>query len=214
MDKDSSAWLVALTAQGSPRHAAEEKLHQILLRVALKEAYRRGPAAHLGGPALEDLAKQAADDAMVTLIAKLQTFRGECRFTTWAYSFVVLEIAGAIARDAWRDKSGGTDVPDWDRLPERYGAADPAGHRDLISAIQQAVATLNPQQQQLFVAIDVNGVSIDVVSTQFGSTPGAIYKTVFDARKKIRAYLTANGYLQRESRAGLTSPGQLGVGLA
>lgn len=214
MDKDSSAWLDALTTQGPPRQAAEEKLHQILLRVARREAFRRGDSTLISGPGLDDLANQAADDAMVTLMGKLHTFRGECRFTTWAYSFAVLEIAGTLARETWRSRSGGTDAPDWDGLPARYGAADPAGHRDLISGVQQAVATLDTQQQQLFVAIEVNGVSVDVMSQQFGSTPGAIYKTVFDARKKIRAYLTANGYLQGESRSGQASPGRLGVGLA
>lgn len=214
MDKDSSSWVTALSGQSAECRAAQSRLHELLLKVGLKEAYRRGPAARIGGPELDDIAHQAADDAMVALLEKLPTFRGESRFTTWAYRFVVLEIASKFGRHFWRRPTVPMEAEDWDRLPERYGAADPldhAQHRDLIEAIQRAVDTLTDHQRRLFVAVVVNEISIDVMSARSGSTPGAIYKTIFDARRKVRAYLTAHGYLDGQSRGDRMTQQQVGA---
>ena len=201
MDMDSSSWLTALDDTGTKRCAALARLHEMLLRVAIHEAYRRGPAFRIGGPELDDLAHQAANDAMVSLLGKLDTFRGESRFTTWAYRFVVLEVSSKLGRHFWRRPSVSLDVEDWERLPARF-AADPlaqAQQRELITAVQRAMnETLTDHQRHFFVAIVVNGVPIDAMASQSGSNRGAIYKTVFDARRKIRDYLTANGYLEGE----------------
>lgn len=201
MDMDSASWLTALGGSGTSRDSALARLHQMLLRVAVHEAHRRRPATRIGGPELDDLAHQAADDAMVSLLAKLDTFRGESRFTTWAYRFVVLEISNKLARHYWRRPSVSLDTEEWDRLPARFGD-DPLAqtqHRDLITAVRQAVDdTLTDHQRRFFVAIVVNGVPIDAMVAKSGSSQGAIYKAVFDARRKIRAYLTTNGYLAEE----------------
>lgn len=202
MDMDSSSWLTGLEDAGTKRDAALARLHEMLLRVAVHEAYRRGPAFRIGGPELDDLAHQAANDAMISLLGKLDTFRGESRFTTWAYRFVVLEVSSKLGRHFWCRPSVSLDVEDWERLPARF-AADPlaqAQQRELITAVQRAVdETLTDHQRYFFVAIVVNGVPIEAMVSQSGSNRGAIYKTVFDARRKIRAYLTTNGYLEGES---------------
>lgn len=201
MDMDSSSWLTALDDAGTKRPAALARLHEMLLRVAIHEAYRRGPAVRICGPELDDLAHQAANDAMVSLLGKLDTFRGESRFTTWAYRFVVLEVSSKLGRHFWRGPSVSLDVDDWEQLPARF-AADPlaqAQQRELIEAVRRAVdETLTDHQRNLFVAIVVNGVSLDAMVSRSGSNRGAIYKTIFDARRKIRAYLTTNGYLDAE----------------
>lgn len=204
MDTDSSAWLRALDGAGPKRDVALGSLHEMLLRVALREAYRRGSAARIRGPELDDLAHQAASDAMVSLLGKLNTFRGESRFTTWAYRFVVLEVSTKLARHFWRRPSVSLDAEDWDRLPAR-SVGDPlaeAQQRELIVAVQRAMLeTLTDHQREFFIAVVVNDVPIEVMVAHSGSNRGAIYKTIFDARRKIRAYLAANGYLEGESTA-------------
>jgi len=201
MDMDSSSWLTALDDAATKRDAALARLHEMLLRVAIHETYRRGPTFRIGGPELEDLAHQAANDAMVSLLGKLDTFRGESRFTTWAYRFVALEVSNKLVRHFWRRPSVSLDVEDWERLPARF-AADPLAltqQRELITAVQRAMnETLTDHQRHFFVAIVVNGVPMDAMVSQSGSNRGAIYKTVFEARRKIRAYLTVNGYLEGE----------------
>lgn len=204
MDIDSSSWLTALGDAGSKRNMALARLHEMLLRVAIHEAYRRGPAVRIGASELDDLAHQAASDAMLALLAKLGTFRGESRFTTWAYRFVVLEVSNKLGSRYWRQSSVSLDAEDWERLPARY-AVDPlaqAQQRELIEAVRRAVdETLTDHQRNLFVAVVVNGVPLDAMVSQSGSNRGAIYKTVFDARRKIRAYLTDNGFLEGEPSA-------------
>lgn len=214
MDIDSSAWRTALDDAGTKRDAALARLHEMLLRVAVREAYRRGPIFRIGGPELDDLAHQAANDAMVSLLGKLSTFRGESRFTTWAYRFVVLEVSNKLGHHFWRKPSVSLDAEDWERLPARF-AADPlaqAQQRELIEAVRQAmIETLTDHQRHFFVAIVVNGVPIEAMVSQSGSNRGAIYKTVFDARRKIRAYLAANGYLEGESTAAQPTEQQVEV---
>jgi RNA polymerase sigma-70 factor (ECF subfamily) len=215
MDMDSASWLTALDDDGTKRDAALARLHEMLLRVAIREAYRRGPAFRIGGPELDDVAHQAANDAMISLLGKLDTFRGESRFTTWAYRFVVLEVSSKLGRHFWRRPSVSLNVEDWERLPARF-AADPlaqAQHRELITAVQRAVnEKLTEHQRHLFVAIVVDGVPIDAMASRSGSNRGAIYKTVFDARRKIRAYLTTNGYLEGERAAAQPTDQQVEVG--
>lgn len=203
MDQDSAWWLTAL-GDAATRGAALGRLHGLLLRMAFREAHRRGPAARIGGPELADLAHQAADDAMVAILAKLDTFRGDSRFTTWAYRFVVLEISSKLGRHFWCRPSAYLDNEDWEQLPARFAVDPPAQaqQRELIRAVQQAVdETLTDHQRRMFVAIVVNGVPLNAMVSRTGSNRGAIYKTVFDARRKIRAYLTANGYLDGKPMA-------------
>jgi len=202
MDTDSAAWVAALSGSGSARKEALARLHGLLVKVGFKETRRRGPAHRVTGPELDDIAHQAADDAMVALLGKLDTFRGESRFTTWAYRFVVLEVSSKLGRHFSRHESVMFDEDAWERLPARFGD-DPlarAQHGDLIAAVRRAVdEVLSARQRELFVAIVVNGVPTEAMAVKVGSSHGAVYKMVFDARRKIRSYLTDNGYLDADS---------------
>jgi RNA polymerase sigma-70 factor, ECF subfamily len=203
MDTDSSAWVSALSGSGPAHHTALARLHELLLKVGFLETRRRGPAHRIAGPELDDIAHQAADDAMVSLLGKLDTFRGESRFTTWAYRFVVLEVSSKLGRHFSRHESVTLDEDAWDRLPARFGD-DPlanAQHSDLIAAVRRAVdEALTARQRELFVAIVVNGIPTEAMAVKLGASHGAVYKTVFDARRKIRAHLTAHGYLDADSK--------------
>ena len=134
----------------------------------------------------------------MAITGKLGQFRGESRFTTWAYKFVIFEVSAKIGRHFWRHPAVRLDAEDWDRLPARFGA-DPAHQAewgDLFAALRRAVDTeLTPRQRGVFAAIVVNGVPLDALVVSLGSSRGAIYKVMFDARRKLRAALAANGYL-------------------
>lgn len=211
MDEASREWLAALGAEGAAREEGVARLHDLLLRVALHEVARRGTA--ITGPELDDVAHQSADDATVAVLAKLPTFRGESRFTTWAYRFVVLEVSSKLGRHYWRRPAARLADEDWERLPDRFGV-DPSAHserREMVDAIRRAVdEVLTEHQRALFVAIVLGGVPLDALVARTGSSRGAIYKGVFDARRKIRAFLDANGYLDDAPGAG--SDGREGAG--
>ena len=169
------------------------------------EARRRSPRLRITGPELEDLAYQAAADALMAVTAKLGQFRGESRFTTWAYKFVILEVSAKIGRHFWRRPDVRLDAENWDLLPGRFGfePAKQSEWRDLLTVLRRAVDTeLTPWQREIFVAIVLNGVPLDALVARLGSNRNAIFKVVFDARRKLRAALAANGYLDHRTLGG------------
>lgn len=198
LDAESAEWVGALAGAGRRREAALARLHELLVRIARGEAARRGPRLAITGPELDDLAFQAAADALVAITGKLGQFRGESRFTTWVYKFVIFEVSAKIGRHFWRHPAVRLDAEDWEQLPARFGA-DPAHQAewgDLFAALRRAVDTeLTSRQREVFVAIVLNDVPLDTLVMHLGSSRNAIYQVLFDARRKLRAALAANGYL-------------------
>ena len=140
----------------------------------------------------------------MAITQKAGQFGGGSRFTTWAYKFVIFEVSAKVARHFWRHPTRSLDAESWDRLPDRFGF-DPAREsewRDLLLALRRAVDTeLTPRQREVFVAVALNGVPADALAMKLGSNRNALYKMMFDARRKLRAALVANGYLDdAESR--------------
>jgi RNA polymerase sigma-70 factor (ECF subfamily) len=200
LDEESRGWLSCLAGRdgGAVREHALARLHALLLRAAQAECRRRSGPIHIEGRDRDDLAHQAADDALLAITAKLDRFRGDSRFTTWAYKFVILEVSAKLARHYRRNPSELAGDDAWERIPDRLGAdpAQLAESRELAGALRQAVSeVLSERQRRVFVALIVDGVPLDALADELGSTRNALYKTMFDARRKIRTYLVANGYL-------------------
>ena len=204
LDDASAEWIRALNATGAVRDAALARLHSLLVRAAAGELRRREAGTWVPGRELDDLAHQAAGDAIVALLGKLGSFRGESRFTTWAYRFVILEVSSKLGRHYWRQHPAEhLEAEDWDRLPDRLGASpgEDAEHAELVKAVRQAVdETLTEHQRRLFVAVVLNEVPLDALVARLGTNRNAVYKAVFDARRKIRGFLVANGYLEERRR--------------
>lgn len=199
LDEESAVWLCRLGAGESERPTAERELHVRLVRIALAEVRRRSASTPVTGQELEDIAHQAADDAMVAILAKLGEFRGESRFITWAYRFVILEVSSKLGRHYWRNPPVALDAGQWERLPDRFGI-DPARHAetaDVLAEVRRVVEEeLTAHQRQVFTAIVVDGIPLDALAARLGLQRNAIYKVIFDARRKIRRALVANGYLE------------------
>jgi RNA polymerase sigma-70 factor (ECF subfamily) len=176
----------------------------MLVGVARAEVRRRGGELRLGAVEADDLAHQAAADAVVRIDAKLGSFRGESRFTTWAYAFVILEVSSAIGRHVWLRTTPAPSAGDgWEDLPDRLGPspADEAERRELVAALRRAVdESLTPHQRRVFTAVVVQDLPIDAVAHSLGATRNAVYKTVFDARRRLRQRLAADGLLAERTR--------------
>jgi RNA polymerase sigma-70 factor, ECF subfamily len=191
-DRDSEAWLAALRADGPERDRAIARLHALLLRAARFEVARRRGSPHLREADLDDLAVQSADDALVAVLAKLDDFRGDSRFTTWAYKFALLEAAVKVRRRAWHGRELPTAPDHWPETAAGSAAAasDEAARRDLLATIRDAIAQeLTSHQREVLVAVALNDVPIDVLAERMGTTRGALYKTLHDARRKLRRAL-------------------------
>jgi RNA polymerase sigma-70 factor, ECF subfamily len=191
-DDDSAAWVAALSSSGAAQDAACSRLHELLLRAARFEVNRRRASLpHLRGDDFDDLAVQSADDALVAVLAKLDTFRGDSRFTTWAYKFALLETAVKLRRRAWQGREVPLEPESW----EVFAADHPSPHRraeesELLRELRVGIdEVLSPHQREVLVALALNEVPIDVLAERLNTTRGALYKTLHDARKKLRAHI-------------------------
>jgi RNA polymerase sigma-70 factor, ECF subfamily len=192
LDPESRAWLDSLRADGPAREDAIARLHALLLRAAHFEvARRRATMPGWDGDDLDDLALQSANDALVAVLAKLDHFRGDSRFTTWAYKFALLEAAVKVRRLAWQGREIPLEPDQWPRFadPEDSPAAQ-AERSELLGQIARAIEEeLTPHQREVLVALALNEVPIDVLAERLGTTRGALYKTLHDARRKLRRKL-------------------------
>jgi RNA polymerase sigma-70 factor, ECF subfamily len=194
---DSRAWLVALRARGAAYDQAVECLHALLLRAARFEvSRRRASLAHMHGEELDDIAMQAANDALVAVLAKLDEFRGASRFTTWAYKFALLEAGVRLRRRAWQEREVALDSDSWTQLADAAPGADTdAEWSELLGAVSECIGEdLTPHQRQVMVSLAIDGVPIDVLAERLGTTRGALYKTLHDARRKLRTALADRGF--------------------
>jgi RNA polymerase sigma factor (sigma-70 family) len=196
-------WTTALSATGPERERAADDLYGYLLRAARSEFARRTDAGRLSGAERDDLAHQAAADALVSIIRRLPDFRGDSMFTTWARSFVAFEARAKIRQhDQRRTKSQALSSEEWDRLqsrcPDGPDAVSEAG--EIHQAVMTAIATtLTARQRRVFVGIVIHGASIDQLASQLGSNRNAIYQLLFHARRKLRSQLADGGLLQGPS---------------
>jgi RNA polymerase sigma-70 factor (ECF subfamily) len=208
LDAESRAWLTDLRADGAPREKASRRLHGLLLGAARFEINRRrGSHPHLRGGDFDDLAHQAADDALLAILRKLDNYRGDSRFTTWAYKFALLEAAVKVRRRAWQGREVPIEPEHWSVFADRGASpAAEAESNELLGSVGEAIETeLSAHQREVLVAVALNDVPIDVLAERLNTTRGALYKTIHDARKKLRSHLADAG-LRFESDLEPTGP--------
>jgi RNA polymerase sigma-70 factor, ECF subfamily len=181
-----------LRSTGAEHDAAVARLHALLLRAARFEVgRRRASLPHVRGDELDDIALEAANDALVSVLRRLDDFRGESRFTTWAYKFALLEAAVKLRQRSWQGREIPLEPETWTLFAsDGLQPEDEAEQTELLETVKQAIdEDLTPRQRQVLVALAINGVPIDVLADRLDTTRGALYKTLHDARKKLRAVL-------------------------
>jgi RNA polymerase sigma-70 factor (ECF subfamily) len=205
IDEESRRWLGALRGEEEERQRASAELYELLVRAARFEVNRRRTSMpHLRGDDFDDLAHQAASDALMAILGKLDEFRGDSRFTTWAYKFALLEAAVKLRRRAWQGRELPVEPEEWSFVPDAAISPEAGSEqRELLERLQEAIkAELSPHQREVLLAVAVNGVPIDVIAERLNTTRGALYKTIHDARKKLRAHLGEAGFELQETRGG------------
>jgi RNA polymerase sigma-70 factor (ECF subfamily) len=196
LDAESATWIARLHSDGPGYHSAIRDLHMLLLRAARFEVHRRrATLGQMRASDHEDLAQQSADDALMAVLRKLGDFRGESRFTTWAYKFALLEAAVKVRGRVWQGREVQLEPEGWSAIADRAQVPhDDAETREVIAVLQQAIGKeLSPHQREVLVAITLNDVPIDVLAERLGTTRGALYKTLHDARRKLRGTLARQG---------------------
>jgi RNA polymerase sigma-70 factor (ECF subfamily) len=196
-DAESKKWVEHLRS-GHPAHEeACARLHDLLLPVAVHELSRRREQLEpIAEAEFDELARQVADDALLNVLRKLDEFRGDSRFATWAYKWVTFDISDKVARRVWRRQPPSREALDWDGLPDWLAARPDDGveQREQLKVLSAAIAELGDRQREVFVAIALNDVPIDVLALELGSNRNAVYKSLFDARRTLRSRLVAAGH--------------------
>jgi RNA polymerase sigma-70 factor (ECF subfamily) len=189
-------WIAELTSEGPVREDALRRLHALLLRGARFQVSRMsGMRAAVGAAQVEDVITLAADEAMVAVLGKLDTFEGRSRFTTWAYKFAVLQAAVELRRQAWSRREVPLDAAP-PLIEPRPSPDQYAEGADLAAAARDAIdRVLTPHQRRIAMALLVDEVPIDVLAERLGTNRNALYKTLHDARTRLRAHLADQGYL-------------------
>jgi RNA polymerase sigma-70 factor, ECF subfamily len=193
LQEQSREWLRGLRERDEEWIA---RLHALLLRAARFEVARRRPTLpHLRGNELEEIALEAADDALMSVLARLDSFRGESRFTTWAYKFALLEAAVKLRKRAWQGREVPLEPESWSLFAsEELGPEAELEQSELLQALQAGISeALTPHQRRVLVALALNGIPIDVLADRLGTTRDALYKTLHDARRTLRQRLSEEG---------------------
>ena len=206
VDPVSRRWVEHLQ-RDHPRHnQAVAKLHDILRRAALHELERRrGQVPALAGPEFDDVAQQCADDAIINILSKIDDFKGLSRFTTWAYKFAIFEVSSKLARHAWQRHPPSRDELELAELPDTLTPrpSELVERREQLTVLRRAIEEeLTVRQREVFVAIALNDVPIDVLALELKSNRNAVYKNLFDARRKLRECLVAAGHPVTTEAAG------------
>ncbi len=192
---EGTSWIRSLRGSGRDREEAAARLHALLVRAARFELLRRRAGLNGRGDTVDDLAVLSADNALSALLGKLDDYRFESRFTTWAYKFAILEAAVLARRRAWQERELPIDPLAWGRLSASTpDVADDLAVRERLREVTAAIQTqLSPHQREVLTALVLVDVPIDVLAERLNTTRGALYKTLHDARRKLRDAVGSEG---------------------
>ncbi|MEO8930686.1 MAG: sigma-70 family RNA polymerase sigma factor [Lacisediminihabitans sp.] len=189
-------WISRLSVPGRAYDHAVAQLHELMIRAARRQVSRMREANVLGAVRREEIIHSAADEATMAVLSRLGSFEGRSAFTTWAYKFGILTAGTEVRRAAWHDRE-----INFDDIPEQRQTVAPspelyAEGRDLAQAVRKGLReALTPHQRRVAVAVLIDEVPIDVLAERLSINRGALYKTLHDARQRLRAYLSVRDFL-------------------
>lgn len=187
-ERSNEEWLAAL--RGPHQDKALADLRLLLVRGLRAALTKQGKVSQQD---LEDFAQ----DALLRILDALDSFRGEARFTTWAYRIAIHTALGELRRRRWRDVSledlsGTTDptfVPDT-LADDAFSPEEVALQRMVLETMRRAIEEdLTDRQRQALIAVRVHGMPIAEVARRMGTNPNALYKLLHDARQRLQRAL-------------------------
>jgi RNA polymerase sigma-70 factor (ECF subfamily) len=202
--RTNQEWIDTLSGQDQQQAAALADLRDLLLRAALYTLVKHQQDLR----ALNErdrlaLAEDCAQEALQAVLARLPDFRGESKFTTWAYKFGINVALTRSRREGWRNVSldAITEEDDplewihWEQGLQTAGSELPSLQSEVALALREVLrGELTGRQRQVLKWIAFDDVPMDVVVERLETNRNAIYKLLHDARLKIKQHLAARGY--------------------
>lgn len=196
----SAEWLRALRASGAEQQKALETLRRGILRALQWYLAEHRSTWGLDQEQARALAEDLTQEALITVLEKLATFRGESQFTTWAYAVALRRALGELRRKRWQERSlaareARTPAPVWPLEDQRAQNPEQAAQQsELWHTIREVIARdLTVRQRTVLVGHVFQGVPLDIVAEQLGTNRDNVYKLLHDARKKLKQRLLQRG---------------------
>lgn len=205
-ERSNEQWLIDLAGAPDVEAGALEDLRRWLNKRLFFYLRGRSDLDGQEDQEVEALADDFTQEALLQIRANLDQFAGRSKFTTWASKIAVNVALAELRRARWRDFSLDQLVDDAEATPaflmegsDRAAPATSAVQAEALQAIAAAInEELTPRQRAAVIALTVQGVPPDVVAEQLDTNPNALYKLLYDARKRLRARLAARGYTVEE----------------
>jgi RNA polymerase sigma-70 factor (ECF subfamily) len=184
-ESSNDQWLVAL--RGPTRDEALAELRVVLMR---------GLKAVLGGQAsrVESSVDDFVQEALIKILDNLDSFRGECHFTTWAQKICVRTAFAEMRRSRWRDVS----LDEVISQPEGNTAADPqldperaATQTMIMEKFRRFIDEELTDRQRTALLAALGGMPLEAVADRMNTNRNALYKLLHDARKRLRRRMSA-----------------------
>lgn len=199
--RTNEQWLAELTNTPEIQAVALEDLRSRLRRSILYYlSQERSDLRALAIAELEQMADDLAQDATLRVLDNIKNFRGESLFTTWANRIAIRMAISDLRRARYKDFSLDNMTAEGDLLPANADTKDTptpeesVERADVLAKINTALENaLTERQYQVIAAVALKGIPMDIVAEQMGTNRNALYKLLHDARKKLRAYLEAQG---------------------
>ena len=204
--RGNAEWLDDLKAEGPRQDRALKDLREGILRVILAYLARH----HVGRPAsrsddADQLAQDCAQEALLAVLKNLDTFRGESRFTTWAYQVAIRLLLAELRRSRWKDISldrshTGEELPAWPIEDNRSPNPERALQQEQVWEMLKGIIEndLTPRQRSVLVATVFQGMPLDLLAERLGTNRDNVYKILHDARKKLKRCLVERRLTQDE----------------
>jgi len=203
--RTNQEWLHDLSASGASQEAAIADLRDLLLRSTLYFFSRNsGDFGGLNRDEILQRAEDCAQDALIALMDRLSEFRGDSKFTTWAYKFAINTALMAARRERWKGVSldelasfNESNFFEW-VMQDKVNAVAPE-QSVLQEEVREMILNvieheLTDKQRSVLSMMVLNDVPMDEVVRHFGINRNAIYKLLHDARRKLKSGLQARGF--------------------
>ena len=203
--RTNEEWLNDLSASGEVQEAAITDLRDLLLRAALYFFSRNlSDFQGLNHGEITQRAEDCAQDALIAVLGHLSDFRGDSKFSTWAYKFAINIALMASRRERWKgvslDELASSDTSNFfehvmqdksDGVAPEQSAMQGEIRKILRELIERE---LTERQRQVLFMMVFNDVPMDEVVRHLDTNRNAIYKMLHDARRKLKSGLQARGF--------------------
>lgn len=201
--RTNEEWLSALQSDSPSRDAALEDLHAILVK-GLPYALSRWVSP--SEPQFEFLVEEVAQEALLRILDRLNTFEGRSQFTTWAHKIAIRIALSELRRKRWRDSSLDELVDDEESpAPETLLEDSNAGpetsveRADMMARVRRIIAEeLTDRQREALLLLSVQDMPMEEAARKLKTNRNALYKLLHDARLRLKRRLSLEGLSAQE----------------